>query len=175
MKGATKTAFQSAETVANKSAETINKASETAARTTEAAVSGLDMPVPEAVRAMAERTVSQTREAYDQARSALEETVDTLEKSLDKAGQGAAALNRKAIDMAQTNLNSSFDLARELAGAKTLAEIIELHSSFARRQFGTLMAQAEEFRALSTKVATETSEPFKAHVSRSMQFLSRAS
>jgi hypothetical protein len=32
--------------------------------------------------------------------------------------QGAVALNRKIIDIAQRNINSSFDLAKSLAGAK---------------------------------------------------------
>jgi len=36
--------------------------------------------------------------------------------------QGAVALNRKIIDIAQRNINSSFDLAKSLAGAKNLAE-----------------------------------------------------
>ena len=94
-----------------------------------------DTTVPESVRALAEKTVTQTREAYEQAKDALEEAVDALERSFDAAGQGAAAFNRKLIDIAQRNLNSGFDLAKSLAGAKNLAEIVELQSAFIRQQF----------------------------------------
>lgn len=129
---------------------------------------GLDTVVPEAVRTIADRAVTQSREAYENAREAMEETVEVLEKSIDKAGQGTAALNRKAIDIAQTNLNTGFDLAKGLAGARNLAEIMELQSTYARKQFETLAAQAEEFRALSVEVAKDTADPVREHVTKSI-------
>ena len=129
---------------------------------------GADMAVPEAVRKIAEQTVTQSREAYENAKGSMEEAVEVLEKSIDQAGQGAAAINRKVIDNAQTNLNTGFDLAKDLAGAKNIAEIMELQSSFVRKQFEVLSAQAEEIRTLSTKVATDTTNPIKDHVSRSI-------
>lgn len=147
--------------------DAIAKASEAAA--------GLNMAVPEAVRALAEKTVTQSREAYEKAKDSMEAAVETLEKSLDKAGQGAQAINRKVIDIAQKNLNSSFDLAKELAGAKNMAELVELQAAYARKHFETLMGQAEEIRTLSAKVANESAEPFKAHVTRSMESFKRVS
>ena len=127
-----------------------------------------DATVPESVRALAEKTVTQTREAYEKAKDALEDAVDALERSFDAAGQGAAAFNRKLIDITQRNLNSGFDLAKKLAGAKNLAEIVELQSTFIRQQFDAMTSQAGEIRALSTKIAADTSEPIKAQVSRTM-------
>ena len=61
--------------------------------------------------------------------------------------QGATAFNRKIIDIAQQNLNSVFDLAKSLAGAKNLSDIVELQANYWRKQFDTLAAQAEEVRA----------------------------
>ncbi|MCK5550866.1 MAG: phasin family protein, partial [Hyphomicrobiaceae bacterium] len=110
---------------------------------------GVDMAVPEAVRAIAEQTVTQSREAYETAKDTMEEAVEVLEKSIDQAGEGAAAFNRKVIDNAQTNLNTGFDLAKDLASAKNIAEIIELQASYARKQFEALTAQAEDIRTLS--------------------------
>ena len=129
----------------------------------------MDTTVPESVRALAEKTVTQTREAYEKGKDALEEAVDALERSFDAAGQGAAAFNRKLIDIAQRNLNSGFDLAKKLAGAKNLAEMAELQSAFLRQQFDVFASQANEIRALTTKIAADTSEPIKAQMSRSME------
>lgn len=129
---------------------------------------GVDMAVPEAVRAIAEQTVTQSREAYETAKDTMEEAVEVLEKSIDQAGQGAAAFNRKVIDNAQTNLNTGFDLAKDLASAKNIAEIIELQASYARKQFEALTAQVEDIRTLSTKIATDTTDPIKDHVSQSI-------
>ena len=127
----------------------------------------LDATVPESVRALAEKTVNQSREAYERGKDAMEESIDALERSFDAAGQGATAFNRKLIDLAQRNLNSAFDLAKSLAGAKNLAEIAELQSAFIRRQFDVFASQANEIRALTTKIAADTSEPIKNQVSRS--------
>lgn len=131
----------------------------------------LDTTVPESVRALAERTVNQSREAYERGKDALEEAIDALERSFDAAGQGATAFNRKLIDLAQRNLNSGFDLAKSLAGAKNLAEIVELQSSFIRHQFDVFANQANEVRALTTKIAADTAEPIRNQVSRSFETL----
>jgi phasin len=128
----------------------------------------LDATVPESVRALAEKTVMQTREAYERAKDTLEEAVDAMERSFDAAGQGAAAFNRKIIEITQRNLNSSFDLAKKLAAAKNLTEIVELQSAYVRQQFDALASQAGEIRALSSKIAADTTEPIKAQVTRSM-------
>jgi phasin len=127
---------------------------------------GLDTAIPEGVRALAEKTVDQTREVYDRSTDAFEASVATFEKSFDAAGQGAAAFNRKIIDIARRNLNSSFDLAKSLAGAKSLADMVELQTAYWRKQFDTLTAQAEEVRELSTKVTADPAEAIKAHMAR---------
>jgi phasin len=125
---------------------------------------GLDSSVPEAVRATAEKTVAQTREAYDRSKDAFDASLTTFERSFDASGQGAAAFNRKIIDIARRNVDTSFDLAQSLTGAKTLAHMVELQAAFWRKQFAVLTAQAEEVRALSTKVMADAGEPLKAHV-----------
>ena len=113
---------------------------------------GLDTSVPEAVRAMAEKTVAQTREVYDSSKDALDASIATFERTFDSAGQGAAAFNRKIVDIAKRNVNSVFDLAKSLAGAKKLTDTVELQAAYWRKQFEVLTAQAEEVRGLSTKL-----------------------
>src|SRR5262245_19115920 len=134
----------------------------------------IDTTVPESVRALAEKTVNQSREAYERGKDALEEAIDALERAFDAAGQGATAVNRKPIDLGQRNLNSVFDLAKSLAGAKNLAEIVELQSAFIRKQFDVFASQANEIRALSTKIAADTTEPIKTQVSRSFDQLRKS-
>jgi hypothetical protein len=114
--------------------------------------------VPEAERVEIKAIVASTRveqfeavlkTAFPQARLSLRrarlmsDLTRLLEKSFDAAGQGAAALNRKIIEIAQRNLNSGFDLARSLAGAKNLAEIVELQAAYWQKQMDALTAQAE--------------------------------
>jgi len=127
---------------------------------------GLDTAVPEGVRALAEKTVAQTRQAYDRSLDAFDASLTTFERSFDAAGQGAAAFNRKIVDIARRNVDASFDLATSLAGAKNLADMVELQSAFWRKQFGVLTAQAEEVHALSTKVTADAAEQIKSQMAR---------
>lgn len=132
---------------------------------------GLDTSIPEAVRSAAEKTVAQSREAYDRSKDALDASITTFERSFDAAGQGAVAFNRKIVDIAQRNLSSAFDLAKSLAGAKNFAEVVELQAAYWQKQFAALTVQAEEVRALSTKVTAAAAEPIKAHVTNGMDKL----
>jgi phasin len=134
----------------------------------------LDTSVPEAVRAMAEKTVAQTREVYERAKGTLDASIEMFERTFDAAGQGAVAFNRKIIDIAQRNVNSVFDLAKSLASAKDLPEVVELQAAYWQKQFSALTAQAEEVRALSTKVTADAGEPLKAHVKRGVDEMRRA-
>jgi phasin len=134
----------------------------------------VDAAIPEAMRALAEKTVAQAREAYDRSTGAFEVAVDTMQKSFDAAGQGAVALNRKILDIAQRNVSSGFELAKSLAGAKNLADFVELQTAYWQKQLDALTAQAEEVRALSTKVTAAAAEPIKAHVASSRDELRKA-
>ena len=134
-----------------------------------------DTEVPEAIRALVEKNISQTRELYERSKDALEGVLESWERSFDAAGQGAVALNRKVIDIAQRNINSGFDLAKSLAGAKNLAEAMELQAAHWRKQLDALAAQAEEVRTLSAKVTADAAEPIKAQLTRGMEDLHKAS
>lgn len=133
-----------------------------------------DTQVPEAMRALAEKNIAQTRELYERSKDALESVLESWERTFDAAGQGVAALNRKVIDFTQRNINSGFDLAKSVAGAKSLAEAMELQTAYWRKQLDALAAQAEEVRTLSTKVTADAAEPIKAQVTRSMDELHKA-
>ena len=120
-----------------------------------------DTEVPQAMRDLAERNIAQMRETYERSKDALEGVVQSWERSFDATNQGLVALNRKITDIAQRNINSGFDLAKGLAGAKNLAEATELQADYWRKQLDTLAAQAEEVRTLSAQVAADATKPMK--------------
>src|SRR6476661_9922047 len=88
-----------------------------------------DGQMPETMRALAEKSVAQTREFYVHS---LEAVLESWERFVVAAGQGALALNRKAIDITRRNINNGFGLAERLAGAKNLAEAMELQTTYWR-------------------------------------------
>jgi hypothetical protein len=122
--------------------------------------------MPDTTRALAERRVALTREVYERSKNTLQSVLESWEESFGAAGQGALALNRKIIDIAERNINTGFDLATSLAGAKNLAEVMELQAAYWRKQFGDLKTHAEEVRALSTKSTAKVAEQFTVQVRR---------
>jgi phasin family protein len=140
----------------------------TAARFEEFAYDG---QMPESMRALAEKSVAQTRELYAHS---FEAVLESWESFLVAAGQGSVALNRKAIDIARRNINAGFGLAQRLAGARNLAEAMELQATYWRKQLGELSSQAGEMRTLSTKVTADVAAPIKAQVTRGMKGLHKA-
>ena len=127
--------------------------------------------MPESMRALAEKNVAQTRELYVHS---LEAVLESWEKFVVAAGQGTVALNRKAIDIARRNITNGFGLAESLAGAKNLAEAMELQTSYWRKQVGELASQAGEMRRLTTKVTADVTPTIKAQVTRGMKGLHKA-
>jgi len=126
----------------------------------------LDTALPEAMRAFAGTAVSQSREAYDRAKTALDAGLEAVERSYDAASRATSALNRKIIDIAQRNVNSGFDLAKSLASARNMAEVVELQGAYWRQQFETLLAQAEEVRTLSVHAGADVAEPIQRHAAQ---------
>ena len=107
--------------------------------------------VPDTLRALTERNVAQTREQYERSKNTLKAVLKSWEKSFGAAGQGAVALNSKIIDIAERNINTAFDLVMGLAGARNLAEVMELQAGYWRKLLGALQTQAEEGRAASPR------------------------
>jgi phasin len=130
--------------------------------------------VPAAFREFAEKSASQARDAYARLKTAGEEATDLAEKTFESARDGALAIGMKAIDTAKVNSDASFAFARDVFGAKTMADVIELQSAFARKQFAAMTAQMKEFQALGETYITTTTRPVSETVEKAMKELNVA-
>ena len=93
-----------------------------------------------------------------------DEGAPAIEWPFEAAGQSALAMNRKLIEIAQANVTSSFDFARNLAGAKSPVEMMQLQMCYWQERISALASQAEELRALSAELVASASAPIKAHM-----------
>jgi hypothetical protein len=103
-------------------------------------------------------------------RSITDHTYEVVQRTFDVVGQGAAAFNRRIIDLAQRNVISSFDLAKKLTAAKTLPEVVELQVAYWQKQFGlTPPAKQSEVPSLGIRVAADVgTRRMKDQVARNM-------
>ena len=130
--------------------------------------------VPVAFREFAEKGISQARDAYAKMKTAAEDTTEAVEDTFETARDGAFTMGSKAIDAAKANSDASFAFAKDLFGAKTFADVIELQTAFARQQFDTMSAQFKEFQELAQKVVTDTTKPMQAHVEKTFKEIKAA-
>ncbi|MCV0425476.1 MAG: TIGR01841 family phasin [Roseibium sp.] len=129
------------------------------------------MEVPAAFREVSEQGIENAREAYAKVKAAAEGATDLMEDTFETSRQGVVEFNHKAVDAAKTNTDATFNFIKDFMSVKTLAEAIELQSTFARQQFDTLSAQTKEMQELATKLGTDVSAPVKEAVEKSFKDL----
>jgi phasin len=125
--------------------------------------------IPTVFRDLAEKSIAQARDSYAKMKSAAEEATDLVEDAYETAREGAFAIGVKALDAAKENSDASFAFAHDLFGAKTFAEVIELQTGFARKQFDAYGAQIKALQDLTQKYVTDTTKPVTAQVEKTMK------
>ena len=125
--------------------------------------------VPEQVRAFAEKGVSQARDNYAKFKDAAETHNGTMEAVFSAFSTGAKEYSAKLMDMMKSTTTANLDFAQGLVGVKSPSEAMELWTAHARKQFEAFTADAKELAELAQKVATETAEPIKAGMSKTMK------
>ena len=94
----------------------------------------------------------------------LENTVESFQHALEAAGKGAVQVNCKLLDMAQENVNSSLELARDIIGATTPFEVMRLQMSWLHACVEALEHHAKDLRDLSADLVARTSKPLREHL-----------
>jgi phasin len=117
--------------------------------------------VPAAFREFAEKGVTQAKDNWEKLKVATEEATGLLEDSYAKASKGTADYSLMLIEAGRTNTNAAFDFAASLMTAKSLADMVELSTAHARKQFDAMSEQVKQLSSHVQKVTTETVEPIK--------------
>ncbi|MCD2179112.1 phasin [Rhizobium sp. C1] len=115
----------------------------------------------ESFRELAEKSVNQSKDAFAKVKEASEDATKTIEATLEKAQAGTVELGLKAIDAVRANAESTFSHMEALLGVKSVSELIELQTAFARKQAEVAVEQIKSMQETSRKVAEDVSKPSK--------------
>lgn len=88
-----------------------------------------------------DQTKKTVAETVEKGKAVAEQSARSVEQSYSTTIENIREYNRKMIDMAQASSEAAFEFARQLAGAKTLPDIMELWTSCAQKQFEMLSRQ----------------------------------
>lgn len=123
----------------------------------------------ESYREFAEKGAVQSREAYARMKTAAEEATKTMETTVDSAQAGSLELGLKAVATLRANAESAFSHMEALMGVKSVAELMELQSTYLRQQIETGVDQAKSWQDAVRKVSEDVSKPGKAIVEKTVQ------
>jgi phasin len=111
--------------------------------------------IPEQMRQAADKSVDQAKKAFDQFIDATQKAVAKAEGSTKSVREGAAELNRQALAYVEENVAASFELAKNLARARTVEEMAALQQEFLRRQMAAAAEQGKSLGAMMGRAAGE--------------------
>ena len=108
-----------------------------------------------------EKSIARAKDAHEKVATIVEHSTEAFEEAFTCANRGSAEYRVKLMEIARTNANSAFDLAREVFEAKSLPELFESAVAHQRKQFELAATQMKELAALTQKVVSETTEPIR--------------
>lgn len=110
-------------------------------------------------REFAEKGASHSQNTYGKMKSAAEEASRTMESTIHSAQAGTMEMGLKAIDAFRENTQASLAHMESLMGAKSMSEVLELQTTFVRKQAELSVEQARGMHEAARKVADELSKP----------------
>lgn len=119
-------------------------------------------------REFAEKGAAQSREAYAKVKAATEEATKTVETTMQSAQAGSVEVGLKAIEALRTNADLSLSHMEALLGVKSVAEFVELQTSFVRKQAELTIDQARSIQDATRKLAEAVSQPGKEAAEKAM-------
>ncbi|ARO28747.1 phasin 2 family protein [Rhizobium sp. NXC14] len=122
----------------------------------------------ESYREFAEKGAQQSKDAYAKLKSAGEEAGKTLEATVQTAQAGTVEIGLKAIDVLRVNAETSLSHMEALLGVKSVAEFVELQTSFLRKQAELAVDQAKSMQETTKQVAEKLAKPSKEAAEKAM-------
>ena len=106
--------------------------------------------IPQNLRDLAEKNVEQASAAYSQFNDAMKTAMNSWMSAIPNNEATAAfkPLQEKAIGFANDNAEAGLALAKELANAKDMQEIMRIQANYAQTQIQTFTQQAQELARL---------------------------
>jgi len=124
--------------------------------------------ITDTYREFADKSAAQSKEAYAKVKSASEDATKAMEATLESVQAGSVELSLKAIDAARVNTDHSLSHFEALLGVKSVSQMIELQTSFFRKQTELFVDQANAMQESARKVAEQVSKPVKAVTEKAM-------
>jgi len=113
----------------------------------------------ETFRTMTQKSVEQSKEAYSRMKTAADDATKSMESTMENVHQSSLSLSKKAIEAMRSNAELSFAHIEKMMSAKSFSEVIEMQTSYVRKQIELATDQTKDMQALAQSVAQELTKP----------------
>ena len=111
--------------------------------------------IPEELRQLAEENVERTRKLYLQFMEGVSQAMRAWSApSSDAASPAFNEVRERAVKITQENADAAFNLARDVANAKDLQELVRLQTRYVQSQLKWYAQQTQEFGRLMAEAFT---------------------
>ena len=118
--------------------------------------------IPQELRQLAEENVERARQLYLQFMAGVEQTMSAWSApSSDLMAPGFDQVRERATKLTKENADAAFKLAKEVANAKDLQELLSLQSRYVQSQMQWYADQTQEFGKLMAKAFTSAQQQAK--------------
>jgi phasin family protein len=120
-----------------------------------------------------EKMSKQVFTAFDDVAGFHKENVDAFVASSTILAKGFEALSKELMAFTQGQYEQSVTTAKALMGVKSVKELVDLQTEFAKTSFDALVAEATKVSETGFKVANQAAEPITARVNATVEKLSK--
>lgn len=112
-------------------------------------------------------------QGYDQFNTLAQGNYEAVTKSLGILSKGLESVSKAWADYTKVSVDSTMAFGKQVLGAKSLNEVVDLQNSFTKSAFDSFVAESTKISEMSVKTASEAIEPIKARVDEAVGTLSR--
>jgi hypothetical protein len=112
--------------------------------------------IPQELRQLAEENVERARQLYLQFMDGVGQAMASWSSaSSEVIAPGFREVQERAVNLANENADAAFKLAKDVAQAKDLHELIDLQTRYVQSQMKWYADQSQEFGRLMAKALTD--------------------
>jgi phasin family protein len=106
---------------------------------------------------------------FEQFSSLGKDNVEAVVAASTAYAKGIEAISAELMAYAKKSIEDSVTATKALMGAKTVKELVDLQSDFAKTSFDELMSKSSKLGEMYAKVTQDAFEPINARVSVTME------
>ena len=111
-----------------------------------------------------EQVVARARESFEKIKAASEEMTEALRETCSSSSRNTTDYGLKLFQISNANAASALDFLIDLCGSKSATDVLTLSAAQTRKAFDAASNQNRELWVLAQRLATETGEPIRKHL-----------